>query len=786
MKKALYSALILTTFTLNLSGLFVTTTFAAPMVTVTTASGGSAISADTNTANGTATWTTLTGPAFSEGATGDIGVGTIILDAPAGFVFDEAGTAPTVLLTGGGTANRNINDLADGSTIPVTQSATQLTVTITAATSNGVKNTLTWQNIRVRPTDGNPLATGNITSSGTSAVSGVTSGSTNLGTLTEVAGSLNSITVTPSSAQNISIGSTISFSASAQDANSNPLSGLTYTWAVVSAGGQGNVTSGGILTSTASGDLTVTATNGAVTGSSGTVTVNTNNIPTVGNQSLSTDENNSLAITLTGSDVNNDILTYSIVSNPSHGSFSNFNSASGTVTYTPTTNYNGADSFTFKANDGIADSAVGTVSLTINAVNSAPVLSAIGNQTVDENVNLTLNISATDPENNSITYSATNTPSGATFNTNTRTFRWKPGYDQAGTYPNVRFIANDGTSSSYEDITITVNNVNRAPVLALVGDKTGAENSELTFTLSATDPDNNTLTYSGIGLPSGASVSSTTGIFSWTPDYSQSGSATTTLKVCDTDPASLCDEETITIVVSNTNRAPIIDSIGAKSIAEDSTLTFTVSASDADGDTVSLFASNLPDGSSFATSTGIFSWKPTFNQSGSYTTVHFEAADYQATTTEDITITVTNISQDSGGIFGGGSGGFAKYLFGPAPEPVAPAPVIPVQTPVEPAAPTPVNQEQTPSNPSNNSGAANAGGQNNGIAAAEQITENPIIEAPTQTGDVNIETPAERTSLLANLADIMTIGNAAAMTKTAMKAVSDSWNSLVNFFASLF
>src|SRR3989344_8868222 len=162
---------------------------------VTAATGGSAISADT--AGGS--YTSLTGSVISEGATADIGTGTIILNVPSGFIFDTGGTSPTVLVTrtaGNGNDNRNINDLASGSTIAVTITTTTLTITITAATSNSVINSLTWQNVRVRPTAGTPLASGNITKSGTSSITGVTAGSTNLGTLTETVGAKSQVVIT--------------------------------------------------------------------------------------------------------------------------------------------------------------------------------------------------------------------------------------------------------------------------------------------------------------------------------------------------------------------------------------------------------------------------------------------------------------------------------------------------------------------------------------------------------------------------------------------------------------
>lgn len=156
--------------------------------TITTATGGGAISAD----NTGGAYSTLTGPVYTEGANGDAGVGTIILNAPSGFEFDTGGTAPTVLVTrvaGNGGNNRNINDAGSGTSLAVTSvTATQITFTVTAASSNGVRNSLTWQDVRVRPTAGTPLASGNITKSGTSTMAGVSAGVTNFGTLSEVHG----------------------------------------------------------------------------------------------------------------------------------------------------------------------------------------------------------------------------------------------------------------------------------------------------------------------------------------------------------------------------------------------------------------------------------------------------------------------------------------------------------------------------------------------------------------------------------------------------------------------
>jgi hypothetical protein len=93
----------------------------------------------------------------------------------------------------------------------------------------------------------------------------------------------------------------------------------------------------------------------------------TPNRPPVSNsQSFSTSENTSKAITLTASDLDGDTpyLTYSIVTQPTHGSLEQVGTTSE-VTYTPDSGYIGSDSFTFKANDGHLDSNEATVDITV-------------------------------------------------------------------------------------------------------------------------------------------------------------------------------------------------------------------------------------------------------------------------------------------------------------------------------------------------------------------------------------------------------------------------------------
>jgi len=358
----------------------------------------------------------------------------------------------------------------------------------------------------------------------------------------------------------------------------------------------------------------------------------------IGNKSV--DEGVSLVFSISATDLDGDSLTYS-ASNLPQGA--NFNPGTRTFSWTPT--YNQAGTYPnvhFAVTDGsLSDSE--DITITVNNVSGPPVLDPIGNKSVNENTLLTFTVNATDPDGDALTYSASNLPQGASFDVGNRTFSWTPAYDQAGIYNNVHFEVFDGTATDSENITITVNNVNRAPILNAIGNKSIDEGQNLSFTVSGSDPDGDNLTYSASNLPQGASFNTTTKTFSWTPAYNQAGIYNNVhFEVSD---GIATDFEDITITVNNVNRPPVLNAIGNKSIDEGQNLSFTVSGSDPDGDNLTYSASNLPQGASFNAGTRTFSWTPTYNQAGIYNNVHFEVSDGTATDSEDITITVNNVNR---------------------------------------------------------------------------------------------------------------------------------------------
>ena len=123
--------------------------------------------------------------------------------------------------------------------------------------------------------------------------------------------------------------------------------------------------------------------------------------PEANAQSITTNEDTATAVTLSGSDADGDSLTFTVTSGPAHGTLSG---TGANLIYTPGANYNGPDAFTYVANDGATDSDAASVSLTVNAVNDAPVFTSPTTFTVAENGTTVGTVTATDVEGNLVTF----------------------------------------------------------------------------------------------------------------------------------------------------------------------------------------------------------------------------------------------------------------------------------------------------------------------------------------------------------------------------------------------
>jgi hypothetical protein len=350
------------------------------------------------------------------------------------------------------------------------------------------------------------------------------------------------------------------------------------------------------------------------------------------------DEGALLSFNITASDIDGDPVVFSAEPLPTG---SDLNSSTGRFSWTPNFDQSGEYRINITVTDigGLYDSE--EIYLFINNTNRAPIIYPLSTQMGKEGDLIQFQLFAYDPDGDTLTFNAKFLPSGSTFDTINGIFSWTPGFDQNGTYQ-IHISASDGNLTSSEEIGIDIQNTNRAPILNTVENQTGEEDSLLKFLLIASDPDGEDLTFDAYGLPEGAYLNEATGLFTWTPDYNQSGEYNVTFTV--SDIWNLSDSENIIIKINNTNRAPVIEPIGNKTVSEGSTLAFTVNASDPDEDQVMLEALNLPTGAKFNSSTGMFSWSPTFKQNGTFN-VNFTANDGHLMVSENITLTVRNVNR---------------------------------------------------------------------------------------------------------------------------------------------
>jgi uncharacterized protein (DUF1778 family) len=191
----------------------------------------------------------------------------------------------------------------------------------------------------------------------------------------------------------------------------------------------------------------------------------------------------------------------------------------------------------------------------VNEVNHAPVLTIPENQTINELTTLNVSASATDSDlpENPLTFSLESAPEGMTIDPATGAIAWTPTEAQ-GPSTNVITIRvtdlnehaiNDQQLSDTQTWTVIVNEVNHAPVLDPIEDRSQHYSQPVAIQVVATDIDIpvNPLTFSLEEAPPGMTIDSVTGLISWSPAANQIGTYTVTVRVTDHNPFAVNEQE---------------------------------------------------------------------------------------------------------------------------------------------------------------------------------------------------------------------------------------------------
>ncbi len=175
-----------------------------------------------------------------------------------------------------------------------------------------------------------------------------------------------------------------------------------------------------------------------------------NDAPTAEAQNVDTDEDTAVDITLAGDDVDEDTLSYTVVSNPAHGTLTG---TAPDLTYTPKANYHGSDSFTFKVNDGTVDSAAATVTIAVASVNDAPTANP-QSKSIEENTPVAITLTGNDIDGDTLSYVIDTLPLHGELSGTAPNVTYTPETDYVGD-DSFTFVANDGTEDS-TPATVTV------------------------------------------------------------------------------------------------------------------------------------------------------------------------------------------------------------------------------------------------------------------------------------------------------------------------------------------
>src|SRR5205085_2029276 len=160
-----------------------------------------------------------------------------------------------------------------------------------------------------------------------------------------------------------------------------------------------------------------------------------------------------------------------------------------------------------------------------------------------------------------------------------------------------------GSVDDTKGLTITVNNVNRAPVLNQPTNMTVAEGATADQVITGTDPDGDALTFTKTAGPTYMTVTTTnatTGNIHLAPGFTDSGTAAATVQASD---GSLTNSKTLTITVNNTNRAPVLAQPANMTVNEGATADQALSATDADGQALTFSLASGPTYASVTTTT---------------------------------------------------------------------------------------------------------------------------------------------------------------------------------------
>ncbi|GAB5562177.1 MAG: hypothetical protein SynsKO_38240 [Synoicihabitans sp.] len=380
------------------------------------------------------------------------------------------------------------------------------------------------------------------------------------------------------------------------------------------------------------------ANDGNLTSSVGTVSITvvaTNRAPIALDGAEVLAEDTPASVTLVASDLDGDTIIYEIVDSPAHGTLTG---VAPDLVYTPDENYFGTDEFSFRVNDGLLDSVLAIVTLTVTPVDDAPVAVPQALAVLEDDV-LPILLSGSDPEGAALDFQISVTPQFGNLSGTAPNLVYTPLPNFNG-QDGFEFLVGDGAQTDSASVTILLAPVNDAPV-ADAQTVTTSEDVPVTITLTATDVDGDTLSYTIEDAPSAGTLVGSGDEFVYSPIGNFNGSDGFTFSVSDGVVTSAVVN--VAITVTAVNDAPIAIA-QAVTTDEDNSVSIVLAGTDTDGDALSFVIVTGPSSGSLSGVAPNLVYSPDADFSGvdSFTFVASDGQTDSVPATLDLTINAVN------------------------------------------------------------------------------------------------------------------------------------------------
>ncbi|MFC1635954.1 Ig-like domain-containing protein, partial [Planctomycetota bacterium] len=375
---------------------------------------------------------------------------------------------------------------------------------------------------------------------------------------------------------------------------------------------------------TGTDSFSYTVSDGLADSSPATVSINItpNRPPMVNLQSVIVAEDSTVGIRLRGSDPDGDGVTYSVINEPAQGRLTG---APPNLTYVPNSDFNGRDSFTFKANDGTADSGLGTVAITVSPSNDPPIANT-DNILASEDSPTSILLTGIDPDEDPLTYKILTKPSYGTLSGMEPNLTYTPNPDFSG-QDAFTFKVHDGIiDSDSVRVSIRVDAVEDVPI-ANPEEMEVVEDTTSSITLTGNDMDGDSLAYTIVEATSHGKLGGTAPNLTYTPDPNYNGTDSLVFLVSDSKADS--EPATVSISVTSVNDQPVAHFDNLQT-SEDMPASVVLAGTDPDGDSLAYSIVTKP---SYGTLSGTepnltYTPNPDFNGRDEFTfIVHDGIAD---------------------------------------------------------------------------------------------------------------------------------------------------------------